>query len=39
MDFDKWNEIKKETNKKQYPLHFREREIFYIRIGKNIGFE
>ena len=39
MDFDKWNEIKKETNKKQYPLHFREREIFYIRFGKNIGFE
>ncbi len=38
-DFDLWNEVKKETNKKSYPLHFKEREIYFIRVGKNIGFE
>ncbi|BCD61163.1 MULTISPECIES: type II toxin-antitoxin system PemK/MazF family toxin [unclassified Nitratiruptor] len=37
--FDQWNKIKKSTNKKNYPLHFKEREIYYIRIGKNIGYE
>ncbi len=38
-EFDLWNEIKKETNRKNYPLHFKEREIYFIRVGKNIGFE
>ena len=38
-EFDLWNEVKKETNKKNYPLHFKEREIYFIRVGKNIGFE
>ena len=38
-EFDKWNEVKKITSTKNYPLHFREREIYFIRIGKNIGFE
>jgi len=38
-EFDLLNEVKKETNKKNYPLHFKEREIYFIRVGKNIGFE
>lgn len=38
-DFDQWNELKKRTNrKKNYPF-FREREIFYTRIGYNVGYE
>ena len=37
--FDLWNEVKKTTNKKNYPLHFKEREIYFMRVGKNIGFE
>jgi hypothetical protein len=29
-DFDEWNETKKSTNNKNYPLHFKERDIFHI---------
>ena len=38
-EFDLWNEVKKTTNLKNYPIYFKERDIFFIRIGKNIGFE
>lgn len=37
--FDKWNKIKKNTNKDKNLRYFHEREVFYIRLGKNIGFE
>ncbi len=38
-DFDKWNEIKKSTNSSNRKVYFKERDIFYIKIGENIGFE
>ena len=37
-DFDKWNNIKKKVEGHTYPF-FHEREIFYARLGINIGFE
>jgi predicted glycosyltransferase len=37
--FDKWNELKKKINKKEKILKFKEREIFFINVGKNIGYE
>ncbi len=38
-DFDKWNEIKKRTQDKKITAYFREREIYWANIGKNIGNE
>jgi len=38
-EFDRWNEIKKEIQKRQNILKFNVREIFFIYLGKNIGFE
>lgn len=38
-EFDKWNNLKKEINKSNNSFNFKEREIFYIKIGKNVGFE
>ena len=37
--YDKWNNIKKEINKETKYRNFKEREIFYIKMGENIGFE
>ena len=39
MDFDKWNELKKIIEKKENFLKFRERDIWFIHLGKNIGSE
>lgn len=38
-EFDRWNKIKKYTNKTKRNVGFKQREIFWARIGKNIGFE
>ena len=40
-DFDRWNEIKKETDQKILPddFFFYEREIWWCSLGKNIGVE
>ena len=38
-DFDAWNKIKKETNIKQLPPLFSEREIWWCTLGINIGSE
>jgi mRNA interferase MazF len=39
-DFDGWNKIKKETDKKEVSnLYFKEQEIWWIRTGLNIGIE
>ena len=40
-DFDKWNEIKKETDKQILPKEFfcYEREIWWCSLGVNIGIE
>jgi len=37
--FDKWNNIKQVVNNKDKFLKFRERDIFFISIGQNIGYE
>lgn len=38
-NYDKWNEIKKEINEEVKYRNFKEREIFYLKMGENIGFE
>jgi len=37
--FDDWNIVKKSTSKIKKKVYFKERDIFFIRIGENIGFE
>ena len=37
--FDEWNEVKKRTQGKVLTAYFREREIYWANIGKNIGDE
>jgi len=37
--FDKWNEVKKETDKAQMHFKIKPREIFWVKIGQNIGHE
>lgn len=38
-NFNEWNEVKKETQKENIIVGFRNRDIFYIKIGENNGFE
>ena len=38
-EFDKWNIIKKETHLNDNLVGYKEREIFWLRLGKNIGSE
>ena len=37
--YDKWNEVKKDTQKKKRKLGMKPREIFWVKIGHNIGSE
>lgn len=37
-DFDKWNEVKKGTNAEE-PRLYTMREIWWCRLGVNVGFE
>ena len=37
--FDEWNEVKKSTNDEKVSVGFKQRDIFYMRMGQNIGFE
>lgn len=37
--YDRWNEIKKETNKSQRRIGIKPREIYWTKIGHNIGNE
>ncbi len=37
--FDKWNEIKKTTHNNERKLGIKPREIFWAKIGQNIGSE
>jgi mRNA interferase MazF len=40
-DFDRWNRIKKATDAADGAarLYFREGEVWWVRLGKNIGYE
>lgn len=37
--YDKWNEVKKHTQKKKRKLGMKSREIFWVKIGQNLGSE
>jgi len=37
--FDEWNEKKKQTHKKKMIVGFKQREVFWVKIGQNIGSE
>ncbi len=37
--FDKWNEVKKRTDEIKRNLKLRPRDIFWLKIGQNIGHE
>ncbi len=37
--YDEWNTIKKETSKEKVLVGFKNRDIFYIKMGQNVGFE
>ena len=37
--FDKWNEVKKTTHTSKMKLSIKPREIFWAKIGQNIGHE
>lgn len=37
--FDKWNETKKSTHKNRRKLGLKQREIWWVKIGQNIGSE
>ena len=37
--FDKWNEVKKTTQVKKRKLGMKAREIFWVKIGQNLGSE
>ena len=38
-DFDTWNRQKKQTDRTENKKTFHEREIWFIKIGENIGYE
>lgn len=38
-EFDKWSIIKKQINEKSNSPFFKPRDIFFIKVGKNVGFE
>jgi len=38
-NYDKWNEVKKETIQNKRKLGIKPREIFWVKIGQNIGDE
>ena len=37
--FDEWNYLKQEINDKENILNFKERDIFFVSFGQNIGYE
>jgi len=40
QNFDNWNELKKDLHfNKKRELHIKEREIYFLSVGQNIGYE
>ncbi len=37
--FDKWNEIKKCVSTNEERLTFKVREVYWLKLGHNIGYE
>ena len=38
-EYDKWNEVKKDIEIKNKNLTFKVREIYWLSVGQNIGYE
>jgi pseudaminic acid cytidylyltransferase len=38
-EFDKWNHLKKSLHTKQQPIGFRAKDILFVSVGKNVGYE
>jgi len=38
-EYDKWNEVKKVTSKNKMILTIKPRDIFWVKIGHNVGHE
>jgi len=38
-EYDKWNEIKKNISKIEIQLTFKVREIYWVKLGQNVGYE
>lgn len=38
-DFDNWNNLKKQIEIENVKVGYKNRDIFYIKMGQNIGFE
>ena len=38
-EYDKWNSIKKDISIREKTLVFKVREIFWLKVGQNIGYE
>jgi len=39
IEFDEWNEIKKIISRNDFKFTFKIREIYWMKVGQNIGFE
>ena len=37
--YDQWGKLKKKVSTKQNKLYFKEKDIFFMHMGKNIGYE
>ncbi|MGK0255907.1 MAG: mRNA-degrading endonuclease toxin of MazEF toxin-antitoxin module [Arcobacteraceae bacterium] len=38
-EYDKWNEVKKTISEHKIQLTFKVREIYWVKLGQNVGFE
>ncbi|MBI5003667.1 type II toxin-antitoxin system PemK/MazF family toxin [Candidatus Kaiserbacteria bacterium] len=38
-DFDRWNDTKKDIHASMHEVYFYEREVWWVHLGVNIGFE
>ena len=39
LKLNNWNDVKQNTQKTNKKVYFKERDIFWLKIGENIGFE
>ena len=39
IEYNQWNEIKKSLARKKKIISFKNRDIFWVHIGKNLGYE
>lgn len=37
--YDEWNEVKKDLSKNKKRVSFKQRDVFWINMGQNIGYE